>query len=98
MTSAARHRFGCTLSARLLLGLGILLTGVLSGHAEEALNARGEALYRTHCSSCHEGGVARAPDANALRQLRPERVSFALMFGMMSQQGRDLSLGQIQAI
>ena len=66
--------------------------------AEEALNSRGEALYRTRCASCHEGGVARAPDTNALRQFRPERMSFALMFGMMSPQGRDLSQGEIQGI
>jgi polyvinyl alcohol dehydrogenase (cytochrome) len=39
--------------------------------------------------------VARAPDINALRQLPPERTGFALAYGMMSQQGRDLSRGQI---
>ena len=98
MTSTPRHRSGCTLSARLLLAVGILLTGVLPDRAEEALSSRGEALYRTRCASCHEGGVARAPDTNALRQFRPERMSFALMFGMMNQQGRDLSQGEIQDI
>src|SRR6478609_1618432 len=98
MTSTPRHRSGCTLSARLLLAVGILLTGVLPDRAEEALSSRGEALYRTRCASCHDGGVARAPDTNALRQFRPERMSFALMFGMMSQQGRDLSQGEIQDI
>ena len=98
MTSTPRHRSGCTLSARLLLAVGILLTGVLPDRAEEALSSRGEALYRTRCASCHDGGVARAPDTNALRQFRPERMSFALMFGMMSQQGRDLSQREIQAI
>ena len=98
MTSMPTHRSGCTIAARLLLGVGILLTGVLPDRAEEALSSRGEALYRTRCASCHEGGVARAPDTNALRQFRPERMSFALMFGMMSQQGRDLSQGEIQDI
>jgi polyvinyl alcohol dehydrogenase (cytochrome) len=98
MTSTPRLRSGCTLSARLLLGVGILLAGVLPDRAEEALSSGGEALYRTRCASCHEGGVARAPDTNALRQYRPERMSFALMFGMMSQQGRDLSQGEIQDI
>ena len=98
MTSMPTHRSGCTLAARLLLGVGILLTGVLPDRAEEAPSSRGEALYRTRCASCHEGGVARAPDTNALRQFRPERMSFALMFGMMSQQGRDLSQGEIQDI
>jgi polyvinyl alcohol dehydrogenase (cytochrome) len=98
MTSTPRLRLGSTLSARLLLGVGILLAGVLPDHAEEALSSRGETLYRARCASCHEGGVARAPDTNALRQFRSERMSFALMFGMMSQQGRDLSQGEIQDI
>ena len=73
-------------------------TGVRPDRAEEALGSRGEALYGARCASCHEGGVARAPDINALRQFRPERMSFALMFGMMSQQGRDLSQGEIRDI
>jgi polyvinyl alcohol dehydrogenase (cytochrome) len=98
MTSTPRLRLGSTLSARLLLGVGILLAGVLPYQAEEALSSRGETLYRARCASCHEGGVARAPDTNALRQFRSERMSFALMFGMMSQQGRDLSQGEIQDI
>ena len=98
MAGTPTHRSGCTLAARLLLGVGILLTGALPVRAEEAPGSRGEALYRTRCASCHEGGVARAPDTNALRQLRPERTSFALMFGMMSPQGRDLSQGEIQDI
>ena len=98
MAGTPTHRSGCTLAARLLLGVGILLTGALPVRAEEAPGSRGEALYRTRCASCHEGGVARAPDTNALRQLRPERTTFALMFGMMSPQGRDLSQGEIQDI
>ena len=55
MTSTPKHRSACTLSARLLLAVGILLTGVLPDRAEEALSSRGEALYRTRCASCHEG-------------------------------------------
>ena len=76
MTSTPRHRSGCTLSARLMLGVGILLTGVLQDRAEEALSSRGEALYRTRCASCHEGGVARAPDTSALRSWMPIHTRF----------------------
>ena len=51
----------------------------------------GEALYQQRCASCHQGGVARAADTKALRQLSAERIGFALAYGIMSQQGRDLS-------
>jgi hypothetical protein len=40
MTGTPGHRSRCTLSARLLLGVGILLTGVLPDWAEEALSSR----------------------------------------------------------
>ena len=79
-----------------LLSLDLILATEPS-RAEEAAPP-GEALYRSRCASCHEGGVARAPDLSALRQLAPERLSFALAFGMMSQQGRELSQAQIADI
>jgi polyvinyl alcohol dehydrogenase (cytochrome) len=75
-----------------------LLAAALTARAEEPPGSAGEALYRTHCASCHEGGVARAPSTSALRQFKPERLSFALMFGMMSQQGRDLRQSEIQDV
>lgn len=62
----------------------ILATAATPSRAEETATSPGEALYREVCATCHEGGVARAPDSNALRQLSPERMSFALAYGMMS--------------
>src|ERR1700733_11236843 len=79
-----------------LLSLDVILATEPS-RAEEAA-APGEPLYRSRCAFCHEGGVARAPDLSALRQLAPERLSFALAFGMMNQQGRELSQAQIADI
>ena len=39
----------------------------------------GAALYRRHCATCHEaGGQTRAPSRDALRQLTPERIMYAL--------------------
>src|ERR1700678_512777 len=73
----------------------ILATAAMPSYAEETATSPGEALYRERCATCHVGGVARAPDRNALRQLAPERTGFALAYGMMSEQGRDLSRGQI---
>ena len=67
-----------------------------SAHADDTTPHPGEALYQQHCASCHEGGaVARAPETASLRQLPPDRVRFALTFGLMNQQGRDLMQSQI---
>jgi polyvinyl alcohol dehydrogenase (cytochrome) len=83
-------------STFLLLSIGLILaTAAAPSHAQETATSRGEALFTERCATCHEGGVARAPDRNALRQLSPERTGFALAYGIMSQQGRDLSRAQI---
>ncbi|RXH05224.1 PQQ-binding-like beta-propeller repeat protein [Bradyrhizobium vignae] len=84
----------------LQLSTGLLLAtiGISSPGAEEAAGPSGEALYEQRCASCHEGGAARAPDRNALRQLNEQRIGFQLAYGLMSAQGRDLSKDQIGAI
>jgi polyvinyl alcohol dehydrogenase (cytochrome) len=94
MSSWSRVRSAVFSSLSFSIGL-IVATAATPTHAEETATSLGEALYRERCATCHEGGVARAPDRNALRQLSPERIGFALAYGMMSQQGRDLSRGQI---
>src|SRR5450755_1259231 len=80
------------------IGLLLATIGVSSSGAEEATAQSGEALYQQRCASCHEGGVARAPDRNALRQLSDQRIGFQIAYGLMSAQGRDLSKDQIGAI
>ena len=78
------------------LSIGVLLaTAVKPSRAEDAAAPAGEALYQQRCASCHEGGAARAPDRNALRQLGEPRIGFQLTYGLMSQQARDLSKDQI---
>jgi polyvinyl alcohol dehydrogenase (cytochrome) len=58
-----------------LLSLGVILaTAPL--RAEEA--APGEALYRSRCAFCHEGGVARAPDLSACASSRPDGSTLRL--------------------
>src|SRR5580704_12500073 len=94
MSSSLGIRSSVFSSLSFSIGL-ILATAAMPSHAEETATSPGEVLYREHCATCHDGGVARAPDRNALRQLSPERTGFALAYGMMSQQGRDLSRGQI---
>jgi polyvinyl alcohol dehydrogenase (cytochrome) len=68
-------------SLSFLIGL-ILATAATPSHAEETATSPGEVLYQERCAMCHEGGVARAPDRNALRQLAPERTGFALAYGI----------------
>lgn len=43
----------------------------------------GENLYKLLCSSCHDTGLERAPDRDALRAMTPERVLAALESGVM---------------
>ena len=48
---------------------------------------------------CHDGGVARAPDKGTRwANLSPERIDFALSYGLMNQQARDLSQREIAAL
>jgi len=43
----------------------------------------GEELYKQICASCHEAGLERAPNRQALRAMTPERVVAALETGAM---------------
>jgi polyvinyl alcohol dehydrogenase (cytochrome) len=95
LVSKAADRFmtklGCYLSVALLL--------VAAGQAcAEDTAPSGEALFAERCASCHEAGVARAPAFAALRQMSGEQIFFALTYGRMSQQGRDLARAEIVAI
>ncbi len=58
----------------------------------------GSALYRQHCASCHDGGVGRAPQPAALKQMSPENVQFALKTGAMARQGGALTQQEIVAV
>jgi polyvinyl alcohol dehydrogenase (cytochrome) len=56
----------------------LLLTCVLAAPGF-ILAQDGAALYRQHCAPCHEAGAqTRAPSRDALRQLTPERIVYAL--------------------
>ena len=43
----------------------------------------GGALYKEHCSSCHDAGVDRAPRLELLRSLTPQRILDVTEFGSM---------------
>ena len=57
-----------------------------------------EALYRDRCAKCHEGGVERAPNAAALRNLSPARIKASLTDGIMALQGQGLTNAQRDAL
>jgi polyvinyl alcohol dehydrogenase (cytochrome) len=95
MSSVDAVRLACLQFA---IGLLFAAIGISSSEAEETAAPPGEALYQQRCASCHEGSVARAPDRTALRQLSEQRIGFQLAYGLMSQQGRELSKDQIGAI
>jgi polyvinyl alcohol dehydrogenase (cytochrome) len=58
----------------------------------------GAALYKQHCARCHDGAVARAPQAAALKLMSPENVQFALISGAMQNQGAPLTQAEIRAV
>src|SRR5207253_10977026 len=51
----------------------------------------GEALYKQHCASCHDGTMPRMPNREALRALTPEHVDTALSSFSMRRQGATLT-------
>src|SRR5438270_12473670 len=62
--------------------------GIAAGSAP-AWALDGAALYKTHCSACHEAGDQRAPARSALKQLSPQQIITALEKGAMIAQGAE---------
>ena len=66
--------------------------------AQNQAASNGEALYKEHCTSCHETGVTRAPSRAALVRLSADNVRFALTKGSMTTQASKLTLPEIDAL
>lgn len=66
-----------------------LLLVLLIPTAARAQN--GAEVYKTHCASCHNSGVARAPSESALRAMNLMRVLAALQTGVMKSVGDTLT-------
>jgi polyvinyl alcohol dehydrogenase (cytochrome) len=81
-------------------GIGLFLFSACGYGQEQGItgNAAGEALFKQRCAMCHEGGVPKAPNRAALKQMSPENVRFALVKGVMGLQGLGLSSAQIDSI
>ena len=55
-------------------------------------------LYKTHCASCHEGGVPRAPHSVKFQMLGPAAILNALEHGVMRTQGTALSADERRSL
>ena len=76
----------------------VLSVASASGQTPQGANAEGEGLYAGRCSSCHDAGVARAPNRQALNRLSPDAIRAALTTGSMRTQGAELTPPQIEAL
>ena len=74
----------------------VLAASVTSAAAQSPQEA--ESIYKTRCATCHEAGVARAPNRDGLRRLTPEAIAGALTLGSMREQGQELTLAQVQLL
>jgi polyvinyl alcohol dehydrogenase (cytochrome) len=75
--------------------LALFIFLVLAPSAWGQGRATGEALYRERCAQCHDAGLGRAPQIEALRQIPGRRIWLALMTGTMSVQAEGLTREQI---
>ena len=80
---------------RLICTLSLLVVSVAHA-AAQAPDA--EALYKERCANCHDRGVPRAANRDALRLLVPDAIRQALTTGAMRTQAEGLSAAQIDAL
>src|SRR5688572_16061387 len=66
-----------------LLGYVVSCVALLLSSAGPLSAQDGPTLYKGLCASCHDSGLERAPDREALRAMSPERVLAALESGPM---------------
>ena len=67
-------------------------SGLFGGPAAASDGPRPPAeLYKTYCSTCHEGGVPRAPHSVKFQMFGPKAILGALETGVMRTQGAALS-------
>jgi polyvinyl alcohol dehydrogenase (cytochrome) len=81
----------------LLIFLGASIA-TASAQTPAAVMKEGEGLYADRCAMCHEAGVPRAANREALNRLSPDAIRFALTKGSMSAQGSALTAAQIDAL
>ena len=78
--------------------VGLLFGLCLPGVSAAQQPPNGEAVYKQHCASCHEGSLPRMPRREALRAMAPEAVDTALSSFSMRRQGSALSSAERRAV
>ena len=56
------------------LALFVVVVSVTSALAQTPQGVDGEGLYAERCAKCHEAGVPRAANREALRRLSPDAI------------------------
>ena len=69
-----------------------------TGRDPEAEKSLGAQVYRETCASCHDAGLARAPQRLLLQDMTPETIHRALTQGAMRPQAEALSAQQKVAV
>ena len=85
-------RLVCTLS------LFVMSVAGASAQTSEGSNQQGEALYKERCATCHEAGVPRAANREALGRLSADAIRQTLTTGSMRSQAADLTAAQVDAL
>src|SRR5688572_12327250 len=71
-----------TRPTRLTLAFVIAIIAAAPG-AARAQDVDGSALYKRHCATCHDAGVNRAPQLDAMRTMPAERMLATMETGTM---------------
>jgi len=74
------------------------LAGAAPAKAQTTPDASGEALYQTHCATCHANPATRSPALQTLQQMPLSRILSALEFGKMQAQAAMLAPAQRLAL
>ncbi|MDO8860449.1 PQQ-binding-like beta-propeller repeat protein [Haliea sp. E1-2-M8] len=78
-----------------LMAAGSALAGA---EAETAGERDGAALYQQYCASCHEGGVAKAPQYSLLEIMPPSSILRAMQGGVMQTQAAEMTAAEQQRV
>jgi polyvinyl alcohol dehydrogenase (cytochrome) len=89
MSQTARWMALCVVASG--LALMVAARAVTIAQNEPAPAGQGEALYRAHCASCHDGLAQRAPARAVLEQMTRSNILFAITKGDMKQQAASLT-------
>src|SRR5262249_42105886 len=81
-----------------LLLSSILSAAVPVAQAPQNAPQSPDAIYTARCATCHEAGVARAPNRDGLTRLTPDSIRQTLTSGSMSTQAAGLTPPQIDSL